>query len=43
MEQLTQKLGSGEMVIQELPMPQLTSGMVSPAFLFSFPHPHGLI
>ena len=28
MEQLTQKLGSGEMVIQELPMPQLTSGMV---------------
>lgn len=28
MEQLTQKLGSGEMVIQELPMPQLSSGMV---------------
>ena len=28
MEQLTQKLGSGEMVIQELPMPQLTSGML---------------
>ncbi len=28
MEQLTQKLGSGEMVIQELPLPQLTSGMV---------------
>lgn len=28
MEQLTQKLGSGEMVIQELPIPQLTSGMV---------------
>ena len=28
MEQLTQKLGSGEMVIQELPMPQLSKGMV---------------
>lgn len=28
MEQLTQKLGSGEMVIQELPMPQLSAGMV---------------
>jgi predicted dehydrogenase/threonine dehydrogenase-like Zn-dependent dehydrogenase len=28
MEQLTQKLGSGEMVIQELPMPQMSSGMV---------------
>ena len=28
MEQLTQKLGSGEMVIQELPMPQLSLGMV---------------
>lgn len=28
MEQLTQKLGSGEMVIQELPMPQISSGMV---------------
>jgi predicted dehydrogenase/threonine dehydrogenase-like Zn-dependent dehydrogenase len=28
MEQLTQKLGSGEMVIQELPMPQLTQGMI---------------
>lgn len=28
MEQLTQKLGSGEMVIQELPLPQLSSGMV---------------
>ncbi len=28
MEQLTQKLGSGEMVIQELPMPQLANGMV---------------
>ncbi|MDR0692112.1 MAG: bi-domain-containing oxidoreductase [Prevotellaceae bacterium] len=28
MNQLTQKLGSGAMVIQELPMPQLTSGMV---------------
>lgn len=28
MEQLTQKLGSGEMVIQELPIPQLSSGMV---------------
>lgn len=28
MEQLTQKLGSGEMSIQELPIPQLTSGMV---------------
>lgn len=28
MEQLTQKLGSGEMLIQELPMPQLSSGMV---------------
>ena len=28
MEQLTQKLGSGEMVIQELPTPQLTEGMV---------------
>lgn len=28
MEQLTQKLGSGEMVIQELPMPQLSNGMV---------------
>lgn len=28
MEQLTQKLGSGEMLIQELPIPQLSSGMV---------------
>lgn len=28
MEQLTQKLGSGEMVIQELPVPQLSAGMV---------------
>ncbi len=28
MEQLTQKLGSGEMVIQELPIPQLSDGMV---------------
>lgn len=28
MEQLTQKLGSGEMIIQELPIPQLSSGMV---------------
>ena len=28
MEQLTQKLGSGEMAIQELPTPQLTGGMV---------------
>lgn len=28
MEQLTQKLGSGEMTIQELPIPQLSSGMV---------------
>lgn len=28
MEQLTQKLGSGEMVIQELPIPQLSAGMV---------------
>lgn len=28
MEQLTQKLGSGEMSIQELPIPQLTSDMV---------------
>lgn len=28
MEQLTQKLGSGEMVIQEVPFPQLSSGMV---------------
>ncbi len=28
MEQLTQKLGSGEMVIQELPMPQLSRGMI---------------
>lgn len=28
MEQLTQKLGSGEMVIQELPVPQLSVGMV---------------
>ncbi len=28
MEQLTQKLKDGEMVIQELPMPQLSSGMV---------------
>jgi len=28
MEQLTQKLGSGEMFIQELPIPQLGSGMV---------------
>lgn len=28
MEQLTQKLGSGQMVIQELPVPQLSSGMV---------------
>lgn len=28
MEQLTQKLGSGEMSIQKLPIPQLTSGMV---------------
>lgn len=28
MEQLTQKLGSGEMVIQELPVPSLSAGMV---------------
>lgn len=28
MKQLTQKLGSGEMVIQELPTPQLSSGMI---------------
>lgn len=28
MEQLTQKLGSGEMVIQELPTPQLSEGMI---------------
>lgn len=28
MEQLTQKLGSGEMVIQELPVPQLSAGMI---------------
>jgi len=28
MEQLTQKLGSGEMVIHELPMPQVLPGMV---------------
>lgn len=28
MEQLTQKLGSGEMVIQELPIPQISNGMV---------------
>lgn len=28
MEQLTQKLGSGEMVIQELPIPQICKGMV---------------
>ena len=28
MNQLTQKLGSGAMVIQELPIPQLTAGMV---------------
>ncbi len=28
MQQLTQKLGSGEMVIQELPMPQVEKGMV---------------
>lgn len=28
MEQLTQKLGSGEMIIQELPIPQLSKGMV---------------
>jgi len=28
MEQLTQKLGSGEMIIQELPIPQISSGMV---------------
>ena len=28
MQQLTQKLGSGEMVIQEIPFPQLGKGMV---------------
>ena len=28
MQQLTQKLGSGEMVIQELPLPQLGNGMI---------------
>lgn len=28
MEQLTQKLGSGEMQIQELPIPQLQNGMI---------------
>ena len=28
MEQLTQKLGSGEMLIQELPIPQLSDGMI---------------
>lgn len=28
MQQLTQKLGSGEMVIQELPLPQLGDGMI---------------
>ena len=28
MQQLTQKLGSGEMVVQELPLPQLGEGMV---------------
>ena len=28
MNQLTQKLGSGEMIIQELPIPQLTNGMI---------------
>ena len=28
MHQLTQKLGSGEMVIQNLPYPQLGSGMI---------------
>lgn len=28
MEQLTQKLGSGEMIIQELPMPQLSAGEI---------------
>ena len=28
MHQLTQKLGSGKMVIQDLPYPQLGSGMI---------------
>lgn len=28
MQQLTQKLGNGEMVVQELPLPQLSAGMV---------------
>ena len=28
MKQLTQKLGSGEMIIQEVPCPQLGKGMV---------------
>ena len=28
MQQLTQKLGSGDMIIQEIPYPQLGSGMV---------------
>ena len=28
MEELTQKLSNGEMTIQELPMPQLSEGMV---------------
>lgn len=28
MEQLTQKLSNGEMVVQELPMPQLSAGMI---------------
>ena len=29
MQQLTQKLGSGDMVIQEVPYPQVGKGMVS--------------
>ena len=28
MKQLTQKLGSGDMVIQEIPYPQLGRGMI---------------
>ena len=28
MQQLTQKLGSGDMIIQEVPYPQLGKGMV---------------
>ena len=28
MKQLTQKLGSGEMLIQDVPLPQLGTGMI---------------